>query len=41
LGVLLLDEHLLQRHLAGLCLIGGGLAAIDGRLWRLLRRRAA
>jgi len=39
LGVLLLDEHLVQRHAAGLLLIGGGLAAIDGRLWRRLRRK--
>ena len=41
LGMLLLDEQLLSRHVAGLALIGGGLAAIDGRLWRSLRRRAA
>jgi drug/metabolite transporter (DMT)-like permease len=33
-GVALLDEPLLWRHLAGLGLIGGGLVAIDGRLWR-------
>jgi len=40
LGTLLLDERLLQRHVAGLVLIGAGLAAIDGRLWRYLRRWA-
>jgi drug/metabolite transporter (DMT)-like permease len=38
LGVLLLDEVLEPRHLAGTALIGLGLAAIDGRL---LRRRAS
>jgi hypothetical protein len=38
--MLLLDERLLPRHAAGLALIGGGLVAIDGRLWRCLRRKA-
>lgn len=36
LGALVLDETLALRHLAGMALIGIGLAAIDGRL---LRRR--
>jgi len=38
LGVLLLGESLLSRHLAGMLLIGLGPAAIDGRPWRALRR---
>jgi drug/metabolite transporter (DMT)-like permease len=37
LGVLVLDEVLLPKHLIGMVLIGLGLAAIDGRPWRLLR----
>jgi drug/metabolite transporter (DMT)-like permease len=37
LGTLLLDERLEPRHWAGMALIGLGLAAIDGRLWRRLR----
>ncbi|TWT14875.1 DMT family transporter [Reyranella sp. CPCC 100927] len=36
-GMLLLDEPLLSRHVVGLVLIGGGLVAIDGRLWRRVR----
>jgi drug/metabolite transporter (DMT)-like permease len=41
LGALVLGETLLPRHFAGMILIGGGLACIDGRLpRRLLRRRA-
>lgn len=39
LGFLFLDEVLLPRHLAGMALIGLGLAAIDGRPWRALRER--
>ena len=39
LGVLVLGETLLPRHLAGMGLIGVGLAFIDGRLPRLLTRR--
>lgn len=39
LGVLVLGETLLPRHLAGMALIGVGLAFIDGRLPRLLLRR--
>ena len=39
LGVLVLGETLAPRHLAGMALIGLGLAAIDGRPWRALRRR--
>ena len=38
LGALLLGERLELRHFAGMALIGAGLAAIDGRLFR---RRAA
>ena len=38
LGALILDEQLEPRHFAGMALIGAGLAAIDGRLFR---RRAA
>lgn len=34
LGVLFLSETLLPRHLIGMALIGLGLSAIDGRLWR-------
>jgi len=37
LGTLLLHERLEPQHLAGMALIGAGLAAIDGRLPRLLR----
>jgi drug/metabolite transporter (DMT)-like permease len=36
LGVLLLGEVLQMRHLIGMCMIGIGLAAIDGRLWKRL-----
>jgi drug/metabolite transporter (DMT)-like permease len=39
LGVTILDETLEPRQLAGMALIGLGLAAIDGRLWRLVRGR--
>ena len=41
LGVLALGETLLPRHLGGMALIGTGLACIDGRLPRLLRRCGA
>jgi drug/metabolite transporter (DMT)-like permease len=41
LGVAVLGEALLPRHLAGMALIGLGLAAIDGRPAGLLRRRLA
>jgi drug/metabolite transporter (DMT)-like permease len=34
LSALVLGEQLALRHLIGLVLIGIGLAAIDGRLWR-------
>jgi drug/metabolite transporter (DMT)-like permease len=40
LGALILDERLEPRHFAGMALIGAGLAAIDGRLWRAGRRPA-
>ncbi len=39
LGVFVLGETLLPRHLGGMTLIGAGLACIDGRLPRLLLRR--
>jgi len=39
LGSLFLGERLAPRHFAGLSLIGLGLAAIDGRLLTLARRR--
>ncbi len=41
LGVSLLGEVLEVKHVVGMVLIGGGLAAIDGRLWRYCRRRVA
>lgn len=41
LGILFLDETLLARHVAGVVLIGLGLAAIDGRPWRAVRGRRA
>jgi drug/metabolite transporter (DMT)-like permease len=40
LGALLLGERLEARHFAGMALIGAGLAAIDGRLFRRRRRPA-
>ena len=39
LGALFLGEVLEPRHFAGMALIGAGLAAIDGRLLRLIARR--
>lgn len=36
LGTLFLGETLLPRHFVGMTLIGAGLAAIDGRLWRTI-----
>ncbi|MFB9224303.1 DMT family transporter [Paracoccus cavernae] len=39
LGIVVLGEHLALRHVVGMVLIGGGLAAIDGRLWRRLAGR--
>lgn len=38
LGVMILDEHVTQRHLAGLAAIAVGLAAIDGRIAKYLAR---
>ena len=38
LGVLVLREVLLAKHVIGMVLIGLGLAAIDGRLWPTRRR---
>ncbi|WP_323035951.1 DMT family transporter [Pararhodobacter sp.] len=37
LGVLVLGEVLLPRHIAGMVLIAVGLAVLDGRLWRKMR----
>ena len=39
LGMLLLGERLELRHLIGMGLIGLGLAAIDGRAWKVISRR--
>jgi drug/metabolite transporter (DMT)-like permease len=36
LGILFLGETLQLRHIIGMLMIGAGLAAIDGRLWRKL-----
>ncbi len=41
LGAGLLDESLAPRQIAGMALIALGLAVIDGRLWRRLRRGVA
>lgn len=41
LGVLFLNESLLPKHMAGMALIGIGLAAIDGRPWRKITRPQA
>ena len=41
LGASLLGERLEPRHFGGMALIGLGLAAIDGRSLRLLRRPAS
>ncbi|MGY6534992.1 MAG: DMT family transporter [Pararhodobacter sp.] len=41
LGTVFLGEVLAPRHLGGMALIGLGLAAIDGRPWRVLRRARA
>jgi len=41
LGTLFLGEVLLARHVAGMALIGAGLAAIDGRPWQALRGSTA
>ncbi|MCO5121535.1 MAG: DMT family transporter [Burkholderiaceae bacterium] len=38
LGIAVLGETLQYRHIAGMALIALGLAAIDGRPWRALRR---
>lgn len=37
LGTVFLGETFLPRHFAGMALIGAGLAAIDGRLWQVIR----
>ncbi len=38
LGVLVLNEVLLPKHFIGMAVIGVGLAAIDGRLWEMIKR---
>lgn len=38
LGVTILDEVLLPKHIIGMALICFGLAAIDGRLWKMISR---
>ena len=40
LGVVVLHETLLPKHLLGMAMIGLGLAAIDGRPWKFVRRLA-
>jgi drug/metabolite transporter (DMT)-like permease len=40
LGAAVLGERLSANHFLGMALIGLGLAAIDGRMFRLVRRRA-
>ncbi len=39
LGVMILGEVLLAKHIAGMVLIGSGLIAIDGRAWRTFTAR--
>ena len=41
LGVLVLGETLQSNHIAGVALIGAGLASIDGRPWRAVKARLA
>ncbi len=41
LGVLVLGETITGRSFGGMILIGMGLAAIDGRLWRMVRPKRA
>jgi drug/metabolite transporter (DMT)-like permease len=41
LGALVLGERLSAQHFLGMALIGAGLAAIDGRLFQLIRRAPA
>ncbi|HVZ64045.1 MAG TPA: DMT family transporter [Lacunisphaera sp.] len=41
LGALVLGERLAPNHFLGMLAIGIGLAAIDGRLFRMMRRQAA
>ncbi len=41
LGIAFLDEILRSKHVLGMALIGLGLAAIDGRPWRLARKTLA
>lgn len=40
LGIIFLDEALAPRHLAGMVLIGAGLALVDGRLFKAGRARS-
>ncbi len=37
LGTVFLGEHLVERHFAGMALIGAGLAVLDGRIAARLR----
>lgn len=41
LGVLFLDEHLEPRHFGGMVMIALGLASVDGRIFKLVLRRAS
>ncbi len=41
LGVLVLGERLQAKHVVGMALIGVGLAAVDGRPWRIARNWTA
>lgn len=41
LGIGILDEILLSRHVVGMALIGVGLVAIDGRLWKMIKNQKA
>ncbi|RCS25173.1 DMT family transporter [Phyllobacterium salinisoli] len=41
LGVLMLGEKLESRHVVGMGLIAIGLAAVDGRIWRMLKPKSA
>ncbi|MCX5520157.1 DMT family transporter [Kaistia defluvii] len=41
LGTLVLGETLAPKHFAGMALIGGGLLAFDGRVWRWVKARTA
>ncbi|MBL6941350.1 MAG: EamA family transporter, partial [Rhodospirillales bacterium] len=40
LGILILDEQLSNHAIIGMALIFSGLACVDGRLFRLFKRRS-